>query len=252
MPQSESPPTAPGVPPPQASAPTPVAAPPAAPPPAAAPPVIVFRTVPPPVAAADPTARRHDGFYLRLGLGAGFMRSVVDFEDVNGTSEVKVRGGGVGFELALGGTVAPGLVIGGGIYTVSASEITWESDAQSVLDRYDDDTFKGGDGVVGMLGVMLDFYPNPRGGFHVQGGIGLGTLALDHDKDTGFPGENWEGGGGGLMLGAGYEFWVSDQWSLGGVGRVLMVSGKVRGSESDRDYDAKAIAPALLFVATHH
>ena len=223
-----------------------------APPPAAPPPTIVFHTAPPPVAAADPTARRHDGFYLRLGLGAGLMRSVVDFEDVSGTSEVKARGGGAGFEFAMGGTVAPGLVIGGGIYTVSASGITWESDQVADWTDSDDDSFKGGDGAIGLLGVMLDFYPNPRGGFHIQGGLGLGTIALDNDDDDDFPGENWEGGGGGLMLGAGYEFWISDQWSLGGVGRVLMVSGKVRGSDSDVDYDAKAIAPALLFVATHH
>jgi len=180
------------------------------------------------------------------------MRSAVDYDAGNVTSEVKARGGGAGFEFALGGTVAPGLVIGGGIYTVSTSNVTWESDAEAVLDQYGDDTFEGGDGSVGVLGVMLDFYPNPRGGFHVQGGLGLGTIVLDNDDDLDFPGENWEGGGGGLMLGAGYEFWVSDQWSLGGVGRVLMVSGKVRGSETDRDHDAKAIAPAILFVATHH
>lgn len=212
----------------------------------------MFRTVPPPVAAADPTARRHDGFYLRLGLGAGFLRSTVDYDAGNVTAEVKVRGGGAGFELALGGTVAPGLVIGGGIYTVSASDITWESDQVNDWPGADGDTFEGGDGSLGVLGVMLDFYPNPRGGFHIQGGLGLGTIVLDNDDDTDFPGENWEGGGGGLMLGAGYEFWVSDQWSLGGVGRVLMVSGKVRGSDTDLDHDAKGIAPALLFVATHH
>ena len=26
---------------------------------------------------------------------------------------------------------------------------------------------------ISVLGVMIDFYPNPRGGFHVQGGLGI-------------------------------------------------------------------------------
>jgi hypothetical protein len=176
------------------------------------------------------------------------VRSQVDSLE----GEVKARGSGAALEIALGGTVAPGLVIGGGIYSVSLRETTWEANAAR---RYSEDggnTIEGGEGGISVLGVMLDFYPSPRGGFHLQGALGLGALQLNDDSKTRFPGEDWEGGGGGLMLGAGYEFWIADQWSLGGVARVLLVSGKVRGSESERDYDSRGVAPALLFVATHH
>jgi hypothetical protein len=204
------------------------------------------------VPAPDPTARRHDGFYLRLGLGGGLVRSEVDFDTGAISEEVKARGAGVALEIALGGTVAPGLVIGGGIYSVSIARTTWHSDAARERSEDGDDEITGGEGAISVLGVVIDFYPNPRGGFHVQGGLGIGALALENDKDSNFPGEDWEGGGGGLMLGAGYEFWVSDQWSLGGIARVLAMSGKLRGSESDRDYDSRAFAPAILFGATHH
>jgi hypothetical protein len=214
-------------------------------------PVVVFREPPPPpLPAPDPTARRHDGFYLRLGLGAGFVRSEVDVDTMSVSDEVQIRGAGAALEIALGGTIAPGLVIGGGIYGVSISPVTWETDGAAPFSS--DSTVEGGQGALTVLGVMLEYYPNPRGGFHVQGALGIGTLELKPDSKRDYPGENWEGGGGGLMLGAGYEFWIADQWSLGGVARVLMMSGKVRGSESELDYDSRAIAPALLFVATHH
>jgi hypothetical protein len=204
------------------------------------------------VAAPDPTGRRHDGFYLRLGLGAGLVRSEIDFDTGTISEEVRAGGGGVALEIALGGTVAPGLVIGGGIYSVSVARINWRSPA--VRERSDDggDEIDGGEGGLSVLGVMIDYYPNPRGGFHVQGALGIGALAFQNDEDSNFPGEDWEGGGGGLMLGAGYEFWVSDQWSLGGIARVLAMSGKLRGSESERNYDSRAFAPAILFGATHH
>lgn len=182
------------------------------------------------------------------------MRSRIDLEGnafPSGES-VDARGSGVALEIALGGTVAPGLVIGGGIYSVSMAQVGWRSDEARAFNEDGDDEIKGGEGAISVLGVMLDFYPNPRGGFHVQGGLGIGALALEKDADTNFPGEDWEGGGGGLMLGVGYEFWVSEQWSLGGIARVLAMSGKVRGSETDRDFDSRGFAPAILFGATHH
>jgi hypothetical protein len=214
--------------------------------------VLLHEPTPPPVPAPDPTARRHDGFYLRLGLGAGLVRSEVDFDNGIISEEVKARGGGVAFELALGGTVAPGLVIGGGIYSVSIAEINWRSPAAGDFSEDGGDEIDGGEGAISVLGVMIDFYPNPRGGFHVQGGLGIGALSLKNDEDSDFPGEDWEGGGGGLMLGVGYEFWVSDQWSLGGIARVLAMSGKLRGSDSEDNYDSRGFAPAILFGATHH
>jgi hypothetical protein len=54
------------------------------------------------------------------------------------------------------------------------------------------------------------------------------------------------------MLGVGYEAWVGSQWSLGAVMRVLVMSGTLRGEHSSENIDARGIAPALLFVATHH
>jgi hypothetical protein len=54
------------------------------------------------------------------------------------------------------------------------------------------------------------------------------------------------------MLGVGYEFWVGSQWSLGGIARLLLVSGSLRADGSEVDFSGKGYAPSLLFTATHH
>jgi len=195
------------------------------------------------VPAPDPTIRRHDGFYLRLGIGAGLVRSRVESPAPLG--DLSARGGGVAIDLALGGTVADGLVIGGGIYTVAINNVSWSGD--NVPGDQDGET-----GSIGLLGVMVDYYPDARGGFHVLGSLGIGVLGYERDSSTDLPPEDWNGGGGGAMFGVGYEAWIGDQWSLGGVARVLLVSGTLRGEGTDDEMDATGFAPALLLVATHH
>jgi hypothetical protein len=114
-------------------------------------------------------------------------------------------------------------------------------------------TYTGKQGSIGLLGVFLDFYPNPKDGFHVQGALGIGTLTFERGRGLEpVPGETWAGGGGGAMLGVGYEVWVGSQWSLGGVARLLLMSGTLRGEDTDLTFDAKGYAPSLLFVATYH
>lgn len=184
---------------------------------------------------------RHDGFYFRLGLGAGYGRANVDTE----RGEALARGFGAALELSLGGTLSDGLVIGGGLFAVGMGPVRWEFEESL------NDVEEGGSGSIGLLGVLLDYYPSDTDGLHFQGALGIGTMGFEKHEEN-FPLEELAGGGGGLMLGVGYEWWVGKQWSLGGVARVLVVSAALRGEESDEDFDARGIAPALLFVATHH
>src|SRR6188474_2336923 len=67
--------------------------------------------------ALGQSARTHDGFYLRLGGGLGYVADSVESEDlpfVGGTIEASLTGGAFATDVALGGAVAPGLIIGGG------------------------------------------------------------------------------------------------------------------------------------------
>ncbi len=195
--------------------------------------------------APDPTVHRHDGFYLRLGLGAGFLASSLDAP----IGKISARGGGLALEFSLGGTVADGLVIGGGLWVAGTSSVTLKG-------NFPGSPRDGGNASLGLLGVLADYYPNPNEGFHVQGGLGIGTLSFEKNVAIMTPlnmaVENWSGGGGGAMLGVGYEFWVGKQWSIGGLARLLLMSGSLRGEDTGVTFDGKGYAPSILFAATNH
>src|SRR5947207_1236864 len=79
---------------------------PVAPPPMYAPPPPPVYVAPP--IASDPTVRNHDGFYLRLGLGGGTLKTNGSFSPDIGVSDFSLKGGGVMFDLSIGGTVGRG------------------------------------------------------------------------------------------------------------------------------------------------
>jgi hypothetical protein len=59
-------------------------------------------------------------------------------------------------------------------------------------------------------------------------------------------------GGLGFMLGGGYEWFIAEQWSLGGVVRMTYGAVETDRSDSERwSYSALAI-PEVLFTATYH
>jgi hypothetical protein len=200
---------------------------------------------PPPEPVPSAGVERHDGFYLRAALGIGRLFGKVEPDD--GDFEVSASGLAGLFELALGGTPAPGVVIGGGIFTSSVSETTYESDLDGESEEVD------AQGVtVGLLGPFVDIYPNPEQGFHFQGGVGFGVITADEDDET-FPPVNYGGVGLGLMAGVGYEAWVADQWSLGGLIRVIYANATLTAEEDEyEDMSARAFVPGILFTATYH
>lgn len=206
------------------------------------------------VPAPDPTIRRHDGFYGRLGLGIGHARMKLELPKDFGLSDRSLVASdtGAAIEIALGGTVAEGLVVGGGLYTQAMGEVSWDGDSVRAFDVNGDRDIQSGQGSVSLLAILVDWYPDARGGFHVQGALGLSGISLESSSRIELPPEKWEGGGAGLMLGVGYEFWVANQWSLGGVARALFLGGKLQNPDRDYDVDIQVFSPALLFVATHH
>lgn len=199
-------------------------------------------------AAAD---RTHDGFYLRLGGGFGFVSDRFESEalplagDIDGT----ITGSAVTGELALGGAVTPGWILGVGIYTHTVPNPTADDVSVGTVSteevEFDEGSFT-------LVGPFVDHYFDPRKGFHLQGSLGFGLFALGEgeldDEPIGEGGEQTATGFA-LMVGLGYEWWVSGGWGLGLLGRFA--AGWTEGEDdNDVEWSHSVIAPALLFTAT--
>jgi len=232
---------------PPAAEPIPEAAPPAQEPVAPAEPVYqapppqpVYEAPPPAYeqSTVDPSVRHHDGFFLRMSLGVGPGYSTIEVE---GFSEVDIRGVGAMFDIMLGGSPTPGLVLGGMLLSHQLSNLEAE---------YEDGTTSDVDDLkltTAMLGGFVAYYPDPRSGFNLHALVGYGSASFSNQDDevSTFSPEGLVVGGG-----LGYDFWVGDQWSLGPDFRVSYFDLK----DSDDDVEAKqsVLVPTLSFTATLH
>ena len=181
-----------------------------------------------------------DGFYMNFGIGLGyftddFEQNFVLFRDING----KAEGGSVSFQLAIGGTPAKGFVVGGGVIVeqVADPKITVEGADISNTDDISVGTFA-------LVGPFIDWYFTPGEGLHLMAMIGGASISVR--DDTGDRKEDTNPGGGGAMVGLGYNFWVAEQWSLGILGRG--VGASLFGDNLRHSVGVGS----LLFVGTYH
>jgi hypothetical protein len=136
-------------------------------------------------AAQQPQAR--EGFWAAFGLGYG-ANSMSCGSGCSVSSDAK--GGSVTASVKMGGTTSPRLRLGGELNV-------WIKDLSGGVTES-----------VGNVSAAAYFYPSPRGGFFVKGGLGLASLELSQDNasasKTGF----------GLLAGLGYDIRVSRKVSL--------------------------------------
>jgi hypothetical protein len=195
-------------------------------------------TAPAPAPAATAGVREHDGFYLRLGLGLGFAFGTTKPEE--SSADADVSGFGIPSELAIGGTLAPGLVIGGGAYNMFVPAPKYKIADQDV---------DGGGIQLGSLGPFVDYYLDPKGGIHFGGALLFASAAVA-EKDS-IPKASGFGFGAALM--GGYEIFVGEQWSIGVVGRVAYYNVKLTADlPGDPQTTLGVFTPAVLFGATYH
>ncbi|MEZ4220962.1 MAG: autotransporter domain-containing protein [Polyangiaceae bacterium] len=166
--------------------------------------------------AAPPSdVHNHDGFYLNLGLNFGY--SMVSWSvDGAGSLDQDLSGLSSGFDLLIGGTPVPGLVIGGGLIGVRTSDPKIKTGSVETT----------ADGTMLLAGLSLfgQYYFDPAEGFFLQGQ--LGYAVLDFVNSNGSSGGN-DPTGFLVGVGAGYDFWIGEQWSVGPVARFLYASTSV-------------------------
>jgi hypothetical protein len=190
----------------------------------------------------------HDGLYLRLGVGLGYFSSSAESEAVLGNRvEASITTPAVLGELGIGGAVADGLILGGGIFAhwgldAQADDVHWGAA------RFDVE-FQSAE--LYLIGPMLDYYFRPSAGLHLEASLGWALLSLSGGEfsDSGVDIRDQSGAGPGAVVGLGYEWWVSSGWSLGVLGRLTLASIDAE-TDDEVDFDHTVVSPGLLFAAT--
>jgi len=188
---------------------------------------------------------------MRFGLGFALVNvnsTVTYASSASGSNEVerKISGPGAMFEMVFGGTVAPGFVLGGALIGHAANEPTVEEGG--VEQTAEKTTVQ-----VSSLALLAQYYIDPKSGFYLQGLIGLGSAQSRYDAGT-LTVESEPSSGVALGIGAGYDFWIGEQWSMGPELRILYANMKYSGDGSvfDPDRTDKALIPTLALTFTLH
>lgn len=177
-------------------------------------------------------ANTHDGFYLQIQVGPGYYSMSAEQAGI----EASYSGVTLASALQLGGSLAPGIVLGGTLVTDYAPSPSYEVNGNEPAGTPDFTQY------VFAIGPFVDFYPNPNGGLHFQGMLGFGGVETSVDGNAG----GNDPTGPVLAVGAGYEWWVGREWSIGAMGRFMY------GAFSYEDVGFGTIAPALLATFTYH
>jgi hypothetical protein len=173
---------------------------------------------------------------LRLSLGLSHLNA--DGQIDPGAIDFKLEGAGVGLDVMVGGTPTPGLAVGGAYWFNQSPSPDFEF-AGTTSSVNADLNF-------GMLGIFVDGFPAPDGGFHLGGTVGFAVATVGTDGNTN------EGGDRGFGAGAflGYDAWVAKQWALGCLLRASYAG--LSNTEEDLDETLKVVNVALMFTALHH
>jgi hypothetical protein len=135
----------------------------------------------------------------------------------------------------LGGTIGP-VALGGGFFSDYAPSPSASVDGGSSVELEDVTMYLVG------IGMFADIYPNPNEGLHFLPFVGWGGLETTYQGDAG----GSDPTGLVMSLGVGYDFWVSNEWSVGVMGRFAY-------APLSRDQATfTTIAPALLATFTYH
>ncbi len=192
---------------------------------------------PPQEYGPPPGFHEHDGFYMRLTMGLGYLNAKFNYLGQDTT----ISGNGVAMTFAFGGAVTPHLVLYGEMLVNMAFEPDLEYGGTS-------QPMTGTN--VGLLGIGpgVAYYLEPSNLFF------SGTLAFSQVQESASDSSNSNdsadltdmGIGASFMVGK--EWWVSNNWGLGLAGLLRLASMKMRYE----DTRMTATAISVLFSATYN
>jgi hypothetical protein len=175
-----------------------------------------------------------------MALGGARMTDSATIDGGAFAGGFDASGGALTLGLDIGSAIGRGFILAGGFNGNILSNPTLKNDTRKLRsDRKSQ---------LSMLTVMAEGYPNPAGGFHVGGGLGLATLRDPNLSDTTTSSQDQNGFG--FFVHAGYEWWVGNYWGLGGMARFIYAGTK--GDYAGGTANDKLTVFALLFSATYN
>jgi hypothetical protein len=188
----------------------------------------------------EPGERVHDGFFARSESGVAFLSAFVSDSGAR-PFRSRVRGVGQSASISLGETPARGLVLGGTLWTARMDPQFVEGGKDVAPD---DDSVKV---TLLRIGPLIDWYPHPERGFHALVAVAF-TLQLETDtKGNPLVPAAF---GASLSTGAGHEWFLSSELSLGILGRVAF--GRMDRDAPDGRERTLFVIPELALSATYH
>jgi hypothetical protein len=173
-----------------------------------------------------------------MSVGFSYLSSTIASDEIVG--DFSVNGSGLGLDFLLGGTLTPGLVLGGGLLVNAATRPNVEiGDFNREVE---------GGASLAMLALFVDGFIDPEGGFHVGGALGLAGFSIDEDDDPTTENVSQEFAGFGLSAWAGYGGWIGENWQMGGMVRL----SAARTENEPGTATASTQAFTVLFTALHH
>ncbi len=209
---------------------------------------VAYTPAPPMPVEASPRVRRllrHEGFYLGAGTGAGSVG--VFGHGPNGSASI--AGFGSTSTFAIGGTITRGLALVGWIEggTTSGTFNGGPQVTATTTHVVNGQTVTTTGGLSGhasantfLLGVALDWYPNPDDGWHAGGALGLGGASVTDDANN-----TSSGVSAAASLFGGYQWWLGPSWSLG-LSVVLTGAPTLKMSDSNQDDTGYRLAPLAV------
>ena len=177
---------------------------------------------------------QHDGFYMRVSAGLGYLNASETF----GGATQTYSGLGATFGAAFGGAIAPNLILYGEFLGTSVTNASWSSGGMT-------QTYSGTDVTLFGFGPGLAYYIEPVN-LYLSGTLTFTEVSFS-DTGTSNPIDSTDLGIGlSFMVGKGW--WVSRDWGIGIAGQLHLAS------MGDPNYDTRmrAAAFSMLFSATYN
>ena len=151
----------------------------------------------------EPGYQTHDGFFLSMSLGPGWVSINDDITD-GPYNNMKMKGVGGIIDIKIGYAIKENFILHGDIISISTGQV------DVVLDGVDIGTIEG-DNSVGdiVFGAGFTNYFMPSNMF-ISGTAGIGSFTITTNDDTGSTERGF-----GFHLKAGKEWWVASRWGLG-------------------------------------